>query len=101
MIADGALPGDRMPAYPGWPVCRRDAVVAGRCDDDDAGTDGGFYGLDQRVGGRRFENRVTERQVDDVDAKLGLVRRREFDRVDHVAGVARAISIENLERDEP
>ena len=53
---------------------RVDAEVARRGDDDDAGAHGGFDGLHQRVGRRRFEDRVAEREVDDVDAEQLLVR---------------------------
>ena len=46
-------------------------------------------------------NGVAKRQVDDVDAKLALVRRHEFDGADHVTGVACAVVIQDLERNEP
>ena len=62
---------------------------------------GRFHGLNQGICGRRFINGVAKRQVDDVDAKLALVRRHEFDGADHVTGVARAVVIQNLERNEP
>src|SRR4051794_7898362 len=43
---------------------------------------------------------MTERQIDDVDAELAAVLRREHDRVDDVAGAAVARRIEYLQADE-
>ena len=43
--------------------------------------------LHQRVGRGRLEDRVAERQVDDVDAERALVGDRELDRANHVAGL--------------
>ena len=71
---------------------RRHAEVAGRRNNDDAGAYGCFYCLDERVCGRRLENRMAQREVDDVDAQPRLVPGHEFDGADHVTGVARPFS---------
>ena len=49
--------------------------------------DGLLDRLHERVGRGRLEDRMAERQVDDVDAELRLVGDRELDRANHVAGL--------------
>ena len=75
-------------------------MIAGRSDNDDARLRRLLDGLDQRVGRGRFEDRMTERQVDDVDAQRLLVRDRKLDRSNHVAGLAAAVLVEHLESNE-
>ena len=84
----------------GKPGRRILAVVAGGGDDDHAGADGALDGLDERIGRRRFENRMSERQVDDLDAEARAVGHREVDRPNHVARVAGAVLVEHLQHDE-
>ena len=85
MKADGALPGDEDAGVADLVRLRIRADVAGGNDDEDAGARRRFDSLHQRVGCGRFEHRVAERQVDDVDAERFLVRGRELDGRDHVA----------------
>ena len=47
---------------------RVDAAVAGRHDDHEAGARRLLDGLDERIGGGGLEDRVTDREIDDVDA---------------------------------
>ena len=56
--------------------------------------------LDERIAGRRLEDRMSERQVDDVDAEARAVGHREVDGPDHVARVAGAVLVEHLQDDE-
>ena len=81
-------------------VLRVAAPVAGRGHDDDAGANGALDRLDQRVGRRRFVDRMAERQVDDVDAERRLVGDREVDGANHVAGAALAGAVEDLQPDQ-
>ena len=77
-----------------------DAVVAGRGHDDDARLRRPLHGLHERIARGRFVNRMAERQVDDVDAEESLVRNRELNRADDVAGLAAAVLVEHLQPDE-
>ena len=72
-MPDGALPGDAMPAYPIWPGRSVAAEVAGRDDDDDAGARSVLDGLHEGIGRGRLENRMAERQIDDVNLEHVLV----------------------------
>ena len=56
--------------------------------------------LNERVGGGRLEDRVAEREVDDVDAEAAAVGDRELDGADDVAGAAAALGVQHLQRDE-
>ena len=56
--------------------------------------------LHERVGRRRLVDRMAERQVDDVDAEQCLVRDRELDGANDVAGRALAVLVEHLEADQ-
>ena len=57
-------------------------------------------GLHERVGGRRFVNRVAQRKIEHVDAEQMPVGDRELDRSDDVVGRALALAVEHLEPDE-
>ena len=78
-----------------------DADVAGRRHDDDARARCGFNGLYQRVTGGGLEDRMAERQIDDVDAEGSLVGDGEVDGVDHIARVALAVGVEDAQGDDP
>ena len=56
--------------------------------------------MNQRILGCRRINRVAERQVDDVSVQPRLVRNRELERVDDIAGLALALVVEDLDPDE-
>ena len=77
-----------------------DAVVARRRDHDDAGLRRLLNRLHERVRRGRLEDRMAERQVDDVDAERSLVGNRELDGADDVAGLAAAVLVQHLEADE-
>ena len=76
------------------------ALVAGRGHDRDALARQALDRLHQRVGEDRFEHRVAERDVDDLDLVGLVVARDPLERVDHVAGVARAVVAEHAQRDD-
>ncbi len=59
--------------------------------------DGVLDGLHERIGRRRLENRMAERQIDDVDVERVLVGDRELDGANHVVGRALALRVENLQ----
>ena len=96
-MAEGALPGELMPGVAHAARQRVHAHVAGRGDDHDARAHGRFHGLHQRVGRRRLEDGMAERQVDDVDAVGGLVGHGPLNRVDHVARRADAVVVEHAQ----
>ena len=99
MIAQGELPGEVIPPRIGVPVGRQ-AVVAGRHDDDQAGLHRARDRAAQRVGGGRLGDRVAERQVDDADVVAPRVGNRPVDAGDDVARVARAVAAEHAHVDE-
>ena len=70
----------RVTDLPGFLV---DAVVAGGGHDDDARARRRFDGLHERIGFRGFVNRMTERQVDDVDLQAIAVLDRVLDGAQH------------------
>ena len=76
------------------------AVVAGGGDDDHSGRRRALNRLNQRIGGRGLEDRMSERQVDDVDAQARPVGHREVDRPDDVARVAGAVLVQHFQDDE-
>ena len=53
--------------------------------------------LHERIRCRRFENRMAERQIDDVDVERVLVDDRELNRPNHVVGRTLALVVENLQ----
>ena len=54
-------------------------------------------GLHERIGRRRLENRMAERQIDDVDLERVLVDDGELNRANHVVGRALALRVEHLQ----
>src|SRR4051812_28276064 len=62
---------------------------------------GRFDSLHKRIGRRRFVNRMTERQVDDVDAERSLVGRGERQRADDAARLSVARSVQYPQPDQP
>ena len=81
-------------------VARVDPQVAGRSDDDDALRDQRVGRLHQRVARRRLVHRMAERHVDDADVVERVVGGDPFERRDHVARLASALAVENLQRDD-
>ncbi len=57
-------------------------------------------GLHERIGRRRFVNRMAEREVQHVDAEQMPVGNGELDGAHDVVGRALALGVENLEADE-
>src|SRR5918995_6779606 len=56
-----------------------------------------FDGLKERIGRRRFENRMAERQIDDVDIQHVPVRDGELNRANYVIGRALSLRVQNPE----
>src|SRR5213083_2049963 len=73
------------------------AEVAGRDHDGDACTDCALDCLHQRVARRRFVDRMTERQIDDINVQLAPVCDGEVDCGNYVARVAVPIPVEHLQ----
>ena len=71
-----------------------DAIVS------DLGAEVGHDRLHERVGRRRFVNRVAEREVDDADSVLRPVGDGPLHRRDHIAGSASAGGIKDAESHE-
>ena len=74
--------------------------VAGRRHDDDARVDHALGRERQRVGDVRLGDRRANREVDDADVVGGPVRDDPVERRDHVADVAAAAIVEDLQADQ-
>ena len=76
------------------------AGVSGGRDDDEAGRRRFLHRLHKGIVFRGRENRVAERQVDDLDVEVRLVGDHVLDRLDDVARLAFALPVEHLQADE-
>ncbi len=92
--------GAHDPAVAARVLVRVLAAVAGRHHDHDARAHGALNGLHQRIGGRRLEDRVAKRHVDDADVEVLPVRNGVLDRAQHVRRRPGPVGVEHLEADE-
>ena len=97
--ADGVLPGEMMPPTTGRPSAVLPMLPAAATTTSPR-RDRALHRLAQRIVAVGFEHRVPERQVDDADPVLRLVRDHPVDGVDHVARVARAVRAEHAQADD-
>ena len=99
VMANGELPGAVMHAIDGPPVLGL-AEVAGRCDDRDAGAVGALDRLAQGVVAPALRHRPAERHVDDSDVEARAIGDRPVDGLDHIAGKAPALRVQDLQADD-
>ena len=99
MRTHGALPGDVMPPDCGWPFSSRPRLPAAATTTMPASAARWAASVSGIVP-VRLEDTGGDRQVDDADVVGGLDRDRVVDRRDHVADVAVALAVEDLEADE-